>query len=61
MPSKLNAVWHKANRMRANASLEQRIAWHLAHARGCACRSIPDGILKELARRGIKLPSGRRA
>jgi hypothetical protein len=60
MPIKLNAAWHQAHRMPANASLEQRVAWHLAHARACACRSIPKGIVKELARRGIALPSGRR-
>jgi hypothetical protein len=57
MASKLNATWHKANRMPAKASLDQRIAWHLAHAKACSCRSLPAGILAELKRRGIRVPS----
>jgi hypothetical protein len=61
MASKLNATWHRANRMPKNASLDQRITWHLAHARACACRTLPAGILKELKRRGIKPPPRRRA
>jgi hypothetical protein len=56
MAGKLNATWHKANRMPAKASLDQRIAWHLAHAKACSCRSLPAGILVELKRRGIRVP-----
>jgi hypothetical protein len=54
MAIKLNATWHKANRMPPKATLDQRIAWHLAHARACACRTLPASIVKELKRRGIK-------
>jgi hypothetical protein len=62
MAGKLNATWHRAHRMPAKASLEQRIAWHLAHAKACACRSsLPDGILRELKRRGIRVPLAPRA
>ena len=33
--AKLNRRWHAAHRMPARATLEQRIAWHTAHARHC--------------------------
>ena len=57
VPMKLNAAWHKKNRMPARASLDQRVAWHLAHAKACACRTtLPASILNELRRRGIKPP-----
>ncbi len=57
MAGKLNAEWHKANRMPAQATLDQRVRWHLAHAKNCACRTtLPAIILAELKRRGIKPP-----
>ena len=61
MASKLNAAWHKANRMPSRASLDQRIAWHLAHAKACSCRSFPASILKQLRRRGMQVAQKRRA
>jgi hypothetical protein len=56
MASKLNATRHRANWMPAAASLDQQIAWHLAHARACACRTVPANILEELKRRGVRVP-----
>jgi len=40
----MNAEWHRLNRMPPKATREQRIAWHVAHAQTCACRSIPESI-----------------
>jgi hypothetical protein len=40
----INAEWHRNNRMPENATDQQRITWHLAHARECGCRPIPDSI-----------------
>jgi hypothetical protein len=37
----INAKWHAQNPMPKNASTEQRIAWHIRHARRCACRPVP--------------------
>ncbi|MBB3929999.1 hypothetical protein GGR25_001038 [Kaistia hirudinis] len=42
--------------MPPKASLNERIAWHLEHARACGCREIPASILAELERRGITPP-----
>lgn len=49
----LNREWHAANRMPANATLEQRLAWHAGHAANCACREMPASIRAELERRGM--------
>jgi hypothetical protein len=37
--------------MPKNAALEQRIRWHLAHAKACGCRGIPKSVLRALAAR----------
>ncbi len=39
-------------------TLDQRVRWHLAHRKACQCRTdLPAGILAELKRRGVKVPS----
>jgi hypothetical protein len=53
----MNAAWHKAHRMPARPSLEQRVTWHVAHAAACGCRPIPLTVLRELARRGRSSPA----
>lgn len=57
----LNAAWHSKNPMPRNATLDQRIEWHIANARACGCREIPASVLKELRRRGAPVPKRRRA
>jgi len=37
--------------MPPNATLDQRVAWHLEHAEACACRPMPRTVVEELARR----------
>lgn len=49
MPQRLNADWHQANRMPKNATLDQRIAWHVDHAANCTCRPMPESIRAALA------------
>lgn len=48
----MNARWHKAHPMPANPTLDQRLRWHVAHAKACDCREMPASIVAELARRG---------
>ncbi len=48
---KINAVWHKANKMPKNPTIEQRITWHQEHAKYCACRPIPKKLLEEIEKR----------
>jgi hypothetical protein len=57
MASRINAKWHKANRMPTRATLDQRVVWHLAHLKACGCRTgLPASIVAELKRRGLKPP-----
>jgi hypothetical protein len=53
---KTNATWHRANPMPKNPTLDQRIAWHIAHAQHCGCRAIDGKIRQEMERRGMMVP-----
>ncbi len=53
--SKINAEWHRANKMPKNPTLDQRIKWHLEHARNCSCRPLAGKILEEIKKRGLKV------
>ncbi|MFA6467047.1 MAG: hypothetical protein WCV71_04265 [Patescibacteria group bacterium] len=48
MPSKLNATWHLKHKMPKNPSLDQKVDWHLAHAKNCQCRPLGAKILEEI-------------
>ncbi|WP_454803972.1 hypothetical protein [Mucilaginibacter phyllosphaerae] len=48
---KINKNWHLAHVMPKNASLEQRIAWHLEHQENCGCRPIPKLLLAAMEKR----------
>jgi hypothetical protein len=56
----VNANWHHGHRMPKSPSLQQRVQWHVAHAKACACRGIPRSIVAELQRRGLSIPKRRR-
>jgi len=56
----MNASWHRRHVMPARPSLEQRVRWHLAHAKACGCREIPRTIAAEIKRRGRDRVSARR-
>lgn len=50
---KFNKNWHQKNKMPKNPTLEERIKWHLGHAKHCCCRPMPDKLKKEI-KRGLK-------
>jgi hypothetical protein len=58
MAVNINAAWHRANPMPGKPTLDQRIAWHIAHARACGCREVPAGIAAEMKKRGIEVGTG---
>jgi hypothetical protein len=41
---KLNKNWHLKNKMPKNPTEEQRIKWHISHARHCACREMSEKL-----------------
>jgi len=55
----LNRQWHEAHKLPRNASLEERLNWHVLHAENCGCRAMPDSIRRELEARGWTVPSVR--
>ena len=52
---KLNKEWHIAHRMPKNPSYEQRLEWHIEHAKHCQCREIPGKLRTEIKKRNIKI------
>ncbi|MEX0853915.1 MAG: hypothetical protein WD036_11635 [Bauldia sp.] len=50
---KINAAWHRAHPMPKTATLDQRIAWHIAHAQACGCREIAGKLRDQMIARGI--------
>jgi len=42
--SKLNKEWHLAHPMPKNATIEERIGWHLEHSKHCECRPYSGEI-----------------
>jgi hypothetical protein len=51
--TKLDADWHERHRLPARATLDERVRWHIAHAKACACRPIPPTIAAALKRRAL--------
>jgi hypothetical protein len=51
----INADWHRVHPMTKNPTLDQRITWHIGHARACGCREIPAKLGAEMKKRGIDL------
>lgn len=49
--NKMNKEWHEHHRMPANATLDQRIAWHIEHTKHCQCRPMPANIIEEIKKR----------
>jgi len=45
---KMNAAWHDKHRMPNRASRDQRVRWHLAHAKACGCHKIPKSVIAEI-------------
>lgn len=43
-PPKQNRECHEQHRMPPKATTDQRIAWHLEHARHCSCRPMPEKL-----------------
>jgi len=38
-------LWHEQNRMPKNPTPQQRVEWHVEHAKHCQCRPIPARVL----------------
>jgi hypothetical protein len=45
--------------MPPKATLAQRTKWHVAHAKECGCRPMPQSVQRELERAGKRVPKRR--
>lgn len=52
---KINKEWHEKNVMPKNATFEQQVKWHVAHAKNCGCRPIPVKLKEQMKVKGIKI------
>lgn len=51
----INKEWHLKNKMPKNASFEEKVKWHIAHNKNCACRpGVPKKLSEEMTAKGIK-------
>jgi len=47
-----NTDWHSKHKLPKNPTMDQRVNWHIEHARRCTCRhSVDPVLLEELKRR----------
>jgi hypothetical protein len=51
---KLNKEWHLKHKMPENATIDEKIAWHLEHQKNCQCRDMPDNIKLAIKQRKDK-------
>ena len=49
----INKIWHENNRMPKNATDEQKVRWHIAHAKNCDCRPPSAKMLAEMKKMGF--------
>ncbi len=47
----VNQQWHAKHTMPRRANLDERIGWHVQHAKHCGCRPIPPKLAQEIGRR----------
>jgi nitrilase len=40
----MNKTWHDQHVLGRGASMDERVQWHLAHAKACGCRPIPKTV-----------------
>jgi hypothetical protein len=40
----VNKEWHRLHPMPPKATRQQRIEWHVDHAKACACRSVAESL-----------------
>ena len=51
--NRINKEWHEKNYMPKNATMEQRVSWHLEHQKNCQCHpTLPLSIIEEIKKRG---------
>jgi hypothetical protein len=40
----MNTDWHEEHPLGSNASMDERVRWHLQHQAKCGCRPVPKDV-----------------
>jgi hypothetical protein len=54
-------LWHEQNKMPKNPTPQQKIDWHIEHAKHCQCRPIPESVLTLMKEHKVALPKHKSA
>ena len=52
MNKRLYKERHAKNRMLKNPAMDERLQWHLEHAKKCGCRPAPESVLVYVRSKG---------
>jgi len=55
---KMNKQWHLKHPMPKNPTMDERIAWHVAHLENCACRELTPKLKAEFRKRKLPVKKG---
>ena len=44
----INKAWHEKHKMPKNPAEAEKRKWHLAHAKHCGCRPLPEKYKTEI-------------
>ena len=50
MARKINREWHLTHPMPKHPTEDERLRWHLEHAKNCKCRPIPQKLIDDVLR-----------
>ncbi len=48
MKRKINGEWHRAHKMPADPTRQERVEWHAEHTSVCGCRPVPAGLATDV-------------
>ena len=46
-----NKEWHKLNKLRSFATIDEKVKWHIDHVANCKCWHMPMYVKKEIEKR----------
>jgi hypothetical protein len=46
----INVTWHRSHPLPPNPTIDERIEWHLDHAKQCGCRPFPPRLIAAMTR-----------
>ena len=47
----INKKWHEQHKMPKNATLVEKLQWHIAHEKNCSCRPMPETLRAQMKKK----------